>query len=568
MTLLADTVSVTASTETRPTNTAPTNAAPINTGSVGTAAEAPRGAAAMPPDAIRAAIRAIRQPVRVVRDPSTSALGATPAGSAAASEAPPAEESGLETIGTLPPQYPEWLGDRSFGETHGTRFAYVAGEMAHGIATTALVTAAARAGMLAFFGAGGLPAARVQGAVDELAAALPGQRCWGVNLIHSPMAPRAEEEIAELLVRSAVPIVSASAYLDLTPAVVRCAVAGLRLDRSGAVVRPTRLFAKVSNTRVAEKFLSPAPRALLDLLVERGQLTVGEADLAARVPLAEDVTVEADSGGHTDGRPLVAHLPAILELRDRCAARYSYRCPIRVGAAGGLGTPVAIAAAFALGAAYVVTGSVNQASVEAGLSPEAKALLAEADMADVAMAPSPDMFELGAKVQVLSRGTMFAARANRLREVYQAHASLDEIPGPVRATLEQRTLGATLDEVWTQTRAYWSRRDPAELERADRDPKHRMALLFRWYLGRSSGWAVEGEPSRRADYQIWCGPAMGAFNRWAAGSFLAEPENRTVAQIGLNLLEGAAVVTRAHQLRTYGVPVPDDAFAVRPRRFA
>jgi PfaD family protein len=239
-----------------------------------------------------------------------------------------------------------------------------------------------------------------------------------------------------------------------------------------------------------------------------------------------------------------------------------------VGAAGGLGTPAAVAAAFALGAAYAVTGSVNQAAVESGLSAGAKALLAQADLADVALAPSPDMFELGARVQVLSRGTMFASRANRLREAYQAYASLDEIPGPVRAALEQRTLGATLDEVWAQTHAYWSRRDPAELERAGRDPKHRMALLFRWYLGRSSGWAIAGEPSRRADYQIWCGPAMGAFNRWTAETFLAEPDNRTVAQIGLNLLEGAAAVTRAHQLRTYGVPVPPDAFAVRPRRLA
>ena len=58
------------------------------------------------------------------------------------------------------------------------------------------------------------------------------------------------------------------------------------------------------------------------------------------------------------------------------------------------------------------------------------------------------------------------------------------------------------------------------------------------------------------DYQIWCGPVMGAFNVWSEGSFLAEPENRNVVQVARNLLEGAAVVTRAHQLRSYGVPVP------------
>jgi hypothetical protein len=95
-----------------------------------------------------------------------------------------------------------------------------------------------------------------------------------------------------------------------------------------------------------------------------------------------------------------------------------------------------------------------------------------------------------------------------------------------------------------------------------------MALVFRWYLGNSSRWAITGDTARRTDYQIWCGPAMGAFNRWTAGSFLAQPVNRSVVQIALNLLEGAAVTTRAHQLRTYGVPVPASAFVFTPRRLA
>ena len=53
-----------------------------------------------------------------------------------------------------------------------------------------------------------------------------------------------------------------------------------------------------------------------------------------------------------------------------------------------------------------------------------------------------------------------------------------------------------------------------------------MALVFRWYLGQSSSWANAGEPSRTVDYQIWCGPAMAAFNEWVRGSFLEQPENR------------------------------------------
>jgi PfaD family protein len=125
-----------------------------------------------------------------------------------------------------------------------------------------------------------------------------------------------------------------------------------------------------------------------------------------------------------------------------------------------------------------------------------------------------------------------------------------------------------LEQVWTETEAYFSRRDPSQNERALRDPKHRMALVFRWYLGQSSRWAIDGIPHRKLDYQIWCGPAMGAFNQWVKGSFLEAPEQRTVVQIALNLLEGAAVVTRAQQLRSYGVPVPAAAFAYRPRPLA
>jgi trans-AT polyketide synthase, acyltransferase and oxidoreductase domains len=93
-----------------------------------------------------------------------------------------------------------------------------------------------------------------------------------------------------------------------------------------------------------------------------------------------------------------------------------------------------------------------------------------------------------------------------------------------------------------------------------------MALVFRWYLGQASRWATQGVPDRVLDYQIWCGPAMGAFNAWTKGSFLAEPAQRGVVQIARNLLEGATVATRAQQLRSLGVPVPPAAFEFRPRR--
>jgi hypothetical protein len=83
-----------------------------------------------------------------------------------------------------------------------------------------------------------------------------------------------------------------------------------------------------------------------------------------------------------------------------------------------------------------------------------------------------------------------------------------------------------------------------------------MALVFRWYLGHSSLWANTGEPSRAVDYQIWCGPAMAAFNEWVRGSFLEAPENRRVATVALNILYGAAVLARARSLGAQGVTIP------------
>lgn len=468
-------------------------------------------------------------------------------------------------LGILPPLHPAWLGDRSFQEVHGTTHAYVAGAMANGIATPDLVVAMAKAGLLGFYGAAGLSFDRVDAALSRLRSEVPEGRPWGANLIHSPAEPALEAAVAARYVAAGVRRVSASAYMALTPAIVHVAFAGVRREGS-RIVRPQHVFAKISRPETARRFLSPPSAEILDTLVADGRLTADEAGLARRLPVAEDIIVEADSGGHTDNQTLTALFPTILAVRDEVVAQHGYERPIRVGAAGGLGTPSAVAAAFSLGAAFVLTGSVNQACVESGLSEAGRAMLAGAGLGDVVMAPAADMFELGVKVQVLKRGTMFGPRALKLYETYVRYPSIDALPADVRTELETRILGAPLDTIWAETKAFWAQREPAELAKAERDPKHRMALCFRWYLGLSSRWAIAGDPGRKLDYQIWCGPAMGAFNAWTKGTFLDDPAERTVAQVAMNLLEGAAIVTRAQQLRSYGAPMPAAAFAPPPRR--
>jgi len=155
-------------------------------------------------------------------------------------------------------------------------------------------------------------------------------------------------------------------------------------------------------------------------------------------------------------------------------------------------------------------------------------------------------------------------RAARLYELYRNCSGLDDLPAAERDKLEKNLFHAPLEQIWQETRTYFLHRDPRQAERGDRDPRHRMALVFRWYLGQGAHWAKDGEPSRRMDYQVWCGPSMGAFNEWTTGSFLGEPSRRTVTTVAYNFLFGAAVLTRAASLRRQGVDLPAEVFRAEP----
>jgi len=523
---------------------------------------------------IAESLRHTREQNYVIRHPERGEIGVGVGGrffcSATADRLPASTGKGdkrYAVLAVLAPQYPEWLGDRGFQEVYGVRFSYIAGEMANGIATEEMVIQMAQQRMLGFFGSAGLPISRVERAIDSIQAAVQG-RSWGVNLIHTPNEPQLEAKLVDLYLRRNVTCVSASAFMSITPAIVTYAAKGLTQDANGNIHRNYHLFAKISQPDLAHKFMSPPPPKLLSQLVSQGILTAEEARLAACVPLAEDITVEADSGGHTDNRPLNPLFASVLHKREQIMQTYAYSRPIRIGIAGGIGTPSAVAAAFAQGASYVMVGSVHQSAVESGLSERGKTMLAKATMTDTIMAPSADMFEQGVKVQVLKQGTMFSSRAAQLYDVYRTYGGIADIPEPVRKKLESTIFKRSLEDIWADTVQFFTEREPIQIERANRDPKHKMALVFRWYLGQASRWAIRGDKDREFDYQIWCGPAMGAFNAWVKGSFLEEPANRTVSQIACNLLEGAAVITRAGQLRSYGVPVPLEAFAYSPRKIA
>lgn len=461
----------------------------------------------------------------------------------------------------LPPCLPGHLGDRSFCDNLGISFPYLAGSMAKGISSVEMALELGKAGMLGFYGAAGLPISEVEAAIERLTASgVP----FGVNLIHSPHEPDLEEALAEMYIRKGVRLIEASAFLALSLPLVRYRLHGIHRSPDGKVITPNRIIAKVSREELAVRFFSPPPEKFLRELVAGGFITVEQAELASQIPMAQDVTAEADSGGHTDNRPALALFPTILSVAARMQAEHGYSVKLRVGLGGGIGTPHAAAAAFSMGAAWIMTGSVNQACVESGTSPAVRKILSEIRQADVTMAPAADMFEMGVTVQVVKRGTMFPMRAAKLFELYRSCEGLDDIPGAERDKLEKTLFKASLSDILQQTRSYFLTRDPRQVERADKNPKHRMALVFRWYLGQAAHWAKNGDPSRVVDYQVWCGPAMGAFNEWVDGSFLSQPEQRKVVLVAQNLLFGAGILARINLLRWQGVPIQPELFKINP----
>jgi PfaD family protein len=422
-----------------------------------------------------------------------------------------------------------------------------------------------KAGLMGSFGSAGLPPKRIEAAIHAIQQALPDGP-FAINLIYSPNEPNLERNLAEMYIKLGVKVIEASAYMDLTYALVHFRVAGLSQASDGSLLIGNKIIAKISRKEVARKFMLPAPLDLLNQLLADGKITEEQAQLARLVPMADDIAVEADSGGHTDNRPLVGLIPTMLAVRDEVQAQMNYPQPIRIGAGGGISTPAAALAAFMMGAAYVVTGSVNQACVESGASLHTRNLLAQADMADVIMAPAADMFEMGVQVQVLKRGTMFAMRASRLYELYSRYNSVEEITAADREKIEKTIFRRNLDEIWEETQAFFHERDQKNLDLALKDPHHKLALIFRWYLGLSSRWSVVGEPGREMDYQIWCGPAMGTFNQWVKGSVLEPLENRKVVDVAMQILNGAAYLARVRSLSNQGITLVSELQTYYPQQ--
>ncbi|WP_309029610.1 ACP S-malonyltransferase [Streptomyces alfalfae] len=407
---------------------------------------------------------------------------------------------------------PAALGAAAFRERHGLRYAYLAGSMYGGVSGADLLVRLAKAGGMGFFGTGGLSLDEIGTGLDAVRAGLGADGPYGANLLHQHADPHRESALVDLFLRKGVRTVEASGFLRITPALVRYRLSG------------GRVLAKVSSTDMAAAFLAPAPPATVRELVASGQVSADDAARYADVPLADDLCVETGSGWHDAVGSLATLLPAVLRLRDAAAGRGPR---VHVGAAGGIGTPEAAAAAFLLGADFLLTGSINQCTPEADTSTVVKDLLQTLDVHDVALAPAPEMFELGVRAQVVKRGVFLPARAGKLHDLWRRHDSLDAVDAATRRQIEEKFL-----------------RGPLPSAAPGGDPKRHMAEAFKTYLDRGFDLARRGEPGRTVDYLIYCGPAMGAFNSWARGTVLESWQSRHVDAVAEQLMTETAALLR------------------------
>ncbi|MGD6960803.1 ACP S-malonyltransferase [Fictibacillus phosphorivorans] len=429
------------------------------------------------------------------------------------------------------------LGNQQFKKDYNLKYAYLQGAMYKGIASADMVIKMSKSGMMGFLGTGGLSLDDIESSIIKIQTELFDNEPFGMNLLHNPGHPEMEERTVDLYLNYGITNIEASAYMSVSPALVKFRANGLTEDYAGNLLIENKIIAKVSRPEVAKEFLSPAPERIIKKLLEQYAITEEQARLLRNVPMADDICVEADSGGHTDQGVAYAIFPAIRKLRNEMMRKYQYSKEVRVGTAGGIGTPEAAAAAFIMGADFIVTGSINQCTVEAETSETVKDLLNNINVQDTAYAPAGDMFELGAKVQVLKKGLLFPSRANKLFELYQKHDGLGEMDEKTKTQLQEKFFKRSFHEVFEECKKYYGE---VEIRRAEKEPKYKMAMIFKWYFAYSTKIALNGVEQEKVNFQIHCGPALGSFNQWAKGKRFNHWKNRHVDEIGIEIMNDAA----------------------------
>lgn len=426
------------------------------------------------------------------------------------------------------------LGSQDFQKEYNTKYAYIIGSMGHGILDEKMLISAGKNGLLSFFGTSGLSLQRVEEAIKNVQRELRRGEPYGFNITFSVSSSEMEESLIEMYFNYGVHTIEASSYTTITKQLVRYRIKGLRRNADNAIEIPNRIIVKLSRTDMAESFMSPPPKRIVDALLRDGVISTEEAELSQQIPMSHDICVVTDTAGYTVGANMFATLPTIESIRDRISTSNQYKNSIRVGAAGGIGSPVSASAVFLMGADFIMTGSINQCTVEAATSDTVKDMLSAMNVQDTSYVRTIDKYNAYQQMQVLKKGTLFYVCVEKFYNLYHEVNSIDEIDPKTRELIETRYLKKSFEEVLQEIMLSDKFR---AMNTSYITPKLQLELVFNWYMEQAFQWAIEGNTNNQLNYEIMCSSALGAFNQWVKGTSFEDWRNRTVVAVSEKLMQ-------------------------------
>lgn len=445
--------------------------------------------------------------------------------------------------------YENLLGSRKFREDYNVKYSYIIGSMYNGISSKELVVRAGINGILAFLGTNGMKYEEIEEAIIYIQNNLSKAQPYGVNISYNINDVNLNKRLVELFIKKKVNVIETSNFWSITPELVKYRLMNIRADKYGNTVLTNKIIAKVSNEEIAKAFLSPPPNYILESLVSNGEIGEEQALLARNVPMADDICIVNDLKQNVESKPSYTLFNKIIRYRDNITTNYNYTKEIRIGIGGGIGTPETAAAAFITGAEFILTGSINQCTVEAGTSNTTKELLQKLEVKDIVYAPDLDMFEYGWKIQVVKRGLLFSERANLLYSLYDKFTSIENIDNKSKDKVEKKYFGYSFEEAYEKVKKYYSYE---EILMAEKKPKYKMALIFKEYLKNSIEMAAGGSDLDKIGYGIICGSALANFNEYVKGTNLESWENRHVDIIAKKIMEDTQQFIKMYYMKVFG----------------
>ena len=101
-----------------------------------------------------------------------------------------------------------------------------------------------RAGLLGYLGTGGLRLERIESDIRYIQSELPADGRYGMNLLGDLSQPELEQRTVDTFFRYGVRFVEASAYMQITPGLVRYLATGLSRIPAGRIEIPHHVLAR------------------------------------------------------------------------------------------------------------------------------------------------------------------------------------------------------------------------------------------------------------------------------------------------------------------------------------